>query len=127
MLYLFHNNDMLCHIIPCPMISHHTVSYPTLMSPYFGCCWSFRRVTIIPLNKITGNTLRPNQLSRAASIAGHMNGTATCAVELVRRGLQAATRYNTRRTLRQSFAIFFLVLLLAWRALYPIVPYNTRI
>ena len=49
-------------------------------------CWfcSFRRVTIIPLNKITGNPLKPNQLSRAASIAQRMNGRATCAIELVR-------------------------------------------
>ncbi|CAM9477580.1 unnamed protein product, partial [Ectocarpus sp. 6 AP-2014] len=42
-----------------------------------------RRVTIIPLNKITPNSLRPNQLNRAASIAQRMNGTASCAIELV--------------------------------------------
>ncbi|CAM9426844.1 unnamed protein product, partial [Ectocarpus sp. 12 AP-2014] len=42
-----------------------------------------RRVTIIPLNKITPNPLRPNQLNRAASIAQKMNGTASCAIELV--------------------------------------------
>ncbi|CAN0229623.1 unnamed protein product, partial [Ectocarpus sp. 12 AP-2014] len=42
-----------------------------------------RRVTIIPLNKITPNPLRPNQLNRAASIAQRMNGTASCAIELV--------------------------------------------
>ncbi|CAM9963257.1 unnamed protein product, partial [Hapterophycus canaliculatus] len=42
-----------------------------------------RRVTIIPLNKITPNPLKQNQLSRAASIAQRMNGNASCAVELV--------------------------------------------
>eukprot|EP00903_Cladosiphon_okamuranus_P020312 g18637.t1 len=42
-----------------------------------------RRVTIIPLNKITPNPLKPNQLNRAASIAQRMNGNASCAIELV--------------------------------------------
>ena len=44
---------------------------------------TFRRVTIIPLNKITPNPLKPNQLNRAASIAQRMNGSASCAIELV--------------------------------------------
>ncbi|CAM9911302.1 unnamed protein product [Pylaiella littoralis] len=42
-----------------------------------------RRVTIIPLNKITPNPLKQNQLSRAADIAQRMNGNASCAIELV--------------------------------------------
>ncbi|CAM9448409.1 unnamed protein product, partial [Laminaria digitata] len=42
-----------------------------------------RRVTFVPVNKITGNPLKPNQLSRAAAIAQRMNGHATCAIELV--------------------------------------------
>lgn len=47
-----------------------------------------RRVTIIPLNKITPNPLKPNQLNRAATIAQSMGGNASCAIELVSGGPQ---------------------------------------
>ncbi|CAM9710823.1 unnamed protein product, partial [Sphacelaria rigidula] len=42
-----------------------------------------KRVTIIPLNKISGYPLRSSQLSRAAAIAQRTNGQAMCAIELV--------------------------------------------
>jgi structural maintenance of chromosome 2 len=42
-----------------------------------------RRVTIIPLNKISEHRLQSSQLSRAALVAAKQGGTATCAVELV--------------------------------------------